>query len=237
MAPSENTQKHSVSSREVLQEERYLWMSRAFVVMVVLAIICDVILLIALANVTPVLRVQPFYISTKDKNEQIIDVIRPAQEVLDSDTLKGSYVRQYLLARYGIESNWQEQETRWGPGGIVEQMSSNTVYDEFKKEELMKLEKMAKEDNMTRDVKILRVNKTQAATGPNDGDVYEAKIKISQMNRVSSVPEETWWIARAKVAFRPDGEPRSRAQILQNPLGFKVLGFGLTRSEPEEIRP
>ena len=67
---------HKASAREVLQEERYLWMSRAFVVMVVLAAICNIILLIALANVTPVMRVQPFYLEIQDKNQQIINIMQ-----------------------------------------------------------------------------------------------------------------------------------------------------------------
>ena len=118
----------SQTTKEMLQEERYLWMARAFVVMLVLAVICDIILLIALGSVTPVMRIQPFYIEMQNKEDQVISVNRPSEEILNSDALQQSLVREYLLARFGVGADVDELKRRWGPEGIVARMSNQSVF-------------------------------------------------------------------------------------------------------------
>ena len=222
------------NSREVLQEERYLWMSRAFVVMVVLAVICDLVLLIALANVTPIMRVQPFYIQTRDRNEQIIDILRPSAETLNSNVLKESFIRQYLLARYTISSDLDEQRERWFPGGPVEWMSSESVYSLFEKKELSVMLPLAEKENTTRNVDIRVVNRARAQDGEESDDTYVAEMALKTMNKASSRPEVVRYEARLRVAFLPIKKVRTRAQRLKNPLGFTVVDFGLKRLDPED---
>ena len=61
-----------VSSKEVLQEERYLWMARAFALVALLALIANFLMLIALSGLTPLIRVQPFYLQSQAKEHQVI---------------------------------------------------------------------------------------------------------------------------------------------------------------------
>lgn len=214
------------TSREMLQEERYLWMARAFVVMLVLAAICDFVLLIALANVTPVMRVQPFYIETNSKEQQIISVSEPRGDTLNSDALQESFVRQYLMARFGIGSDLKELERRWGTDGPVFWMSSQSTYEAFNVE-AQKLKEEAERNNFTRDVEIRHVNKRPHSSSRYDA--WTAEIVLKDGNRASVKKEENVFVAELRVNFRPTQKKLKWGDRLKNPLGFVVLDFGLTR--------
>ncbi len=221
---------HKISAREVLQEERYLWMSRAFTVMVVLAIICNVILLIALANVTPVMRVQPFYLEIQDKDHQVINIVRPSAETLDSDLLKESLLRQYLLARFGMGSDLTELEERWGEDGIVYWMSVDSVFSQFT-EEARKLLRLAYEDNLVRSVRILSAKKASQGSTEGAADVWEVKLEFQDIDRSSEEPKFRYFVAKVEVIFQPTRSGLLWSQRLKNPLGFTVTRFGLTAVE------
>ena len=222
------TQKHKpvASGHEMLQEERYLWMARAFVVMMVLAIICDIILLIALANVTPVMRVQPFYLEIQDKDQQIVSVTRPTPETLNSDVLKESLVRQYVLARFGVGSDLGELEERWGPNGPVYWMSDQPIYDEFLQRESVPVQLLAQKDNFVRNVRILSVNKTRAG-GPNGSDIWQAILEFQDVDRVKTKPVISNCQADMATTFRPSRPGLTWSDRLKNPLGFTILDFGI----------
>jgi len=217
---------HTRSAHEVLQEERYLWMARAFVVMMVLAVICDIILLIALANVTPVMRVQPFYLEIQNKDQQIVSVTRPTIETLNSDVLKESLVRQYVLARFGVGSDLGELEERWGDKGPVYWMSDQSVYDEFVKKQSVPAQDRARKDNFTREVRILSVNKTRDG-GPNGSDIWQVELEFKDLDRTRVKPVISNCVADMATAFRPNRPGLTWSDRLKNPLGFVMLDFGI----------
>lgn len=228
---SENTpiQSEERAVREphaMLQEERYLWMARAFVVMMVLALVCDFILLIALANVTPVLRVQPFYLEVQNKDQQIIAIKRPDAETLKSQDLGESLVREYLLARYGIGSDLKELEERWGSTGVVFWMSSQSVYDDFIEHEYQRGQTLAFEDNFIRNVQISSLLKTSTG-GSNGSDRWQVELKFTDTDRTSAEPTKQEYVATLETSFRPTRHNLTWADRLKNPLGFVVDRFSL----------
>ena len=220
------------SARAVLQEERYLWMARAFVVMFVLAIICDLILLIALINVTPVMRVQPFYLEAQNKEQQVISVERPSPETLKSDALKESLVRQYLDARFGVSSDLAELEARWGIDGLVFWMSDQSIYEAFLKNEAIPLQALAQQDNFARDIEILKLGRSGTSQTLN-ADLWRAELKFIDKDRISEKERISYWTVDMAVVFRPLRKGITWHDRLKNPLGFTVVQFGL-RSDKEK---
>ena len=227
-------QPYEPEAHQILQEDRYLWMARAFVVMVVLAAICDIILLVALANVTPVLRVQPFFLETQNKDQQIISINRPDIKVLDSVALKESLVRQYLMSRYGVGSDLNELTTRWGIDGPVFWMSEQTIFDEFLDKEAKKILPVARSDNFTREVNI---NTVKLVNPGNAGgyDVWQAILEFKDMDRVSTKPTVQTYQADLGTMFRAR-EGMTWKNRLKNPLGFTVMDFGLKKIGQEKTQ-
>lgn len=220
-----------VSSKEVLQEERYLWMARAFALVALLALIANFLMLIALSGLTPLIRVQPFYLQSQAKEHQVISIVRPdfsSMNEKDFDVLQESLVREYLLARFGIGSDVEEVARRWGNDGIIFAMSETSVLKTFNEVESIKMLNQARMEGLTRDVHIGWVNRKR-----RNPDVWEAEIELVDMGRKISDKYVSKWIVKMEVAFQPL-KKMEWSQRLKNPLGFMVTKFGRTPVDENE---
>jgi type IV secretory pathway component VirB8 len=65
------------------------------------------------------------------------------------------FVREYVLLRSTFTSDVAEVEARWMPGGPIQEMSSNRVYQDFLDNVAKKAVGIIKNQGMVRDVKIL----------------------------------------------------------------------------------
>ena len=222
------------SEKEVLQEERYLWMARAFSLIALLAFVANVLLLVALSGLTPLLRVQPFYMQAQNKDYQVISIVRPDFSSMSDEDLKilqESLVREYLLARFGISSDISEVEKRWGIDGVVFAMSESSVYDTFFKTESITGLEQAQRDGLTRDVRILRVNRQEKYP---DSSRWVAEVELVNMSQRISEQYASRWLVTMEVMFQPTHRKMSWAQRLRNPLGFMVTKFGRRSLEENE---
>lgn len=211
-------------SEEAVKERRYLWMARTFALVCVVSFLANIILLGALFSLVPLVRVQPFYLSTQDKDEQIITVVRPSDADIDKDILAESFIRQYLLARFTVGTNIPALENTWGIDGIISWESAPSVFQEFAatSEALIA---QAKREGFTRNVRILTVVKL---TAPNaQEEIWQAELELSDMKQGSSAPTVSRWRATLQIEFRPNREGLRWSQRLKNPLGFTVVKFGM----------
>ena len=229
MAQAKDEQPYS--AKEALQEERYLWMARAFSLVALLALIANFLMLIALSGLMPLMRVQPFYLQSQAKDRQVISIVRPNPEELDSDILQEALVREYLLARFGIGADVAEVERRWGIDGMIFTMSKDSVYKDFHEKESMEMLKQARSDGLTRDVKILSVNRAEQFP---DGGVWVAEIELIDMSQKISDRYTSRWTVKMEVVFQTSGRQMDWSQRLKNPLGFMVTKFGRVLSKENE---
>ena len=223
-APIKNEKQYSV--QETLQEERYLWMSRAFSLVALLAFIANILMLVAISGLTPLLRVQPFYLQTQDKDHQVISIIRPdfsSMEQKDFDLLQEALVREYLLARFGIGADVKDVDRRWGIDGIIFAMSETSVYKTFQDTESEPMLKQATLDGLTRDVHIKWVNRKERFA---NGGVWVAEIELVDMSQKIANTYTSKWKITMEVGFQPVRRKMDWAQRLKNPLGFVVKKFG-----------
>jgi len=206
-------------SEEARKERSYLWMARVFCLICVVTLIADFILFAAVKSLMPLIRVQPFFITTQDKDKQIINIIRPNPGVLQSQTLQESFVRSYVAARFGIGTDIDELERRWGTDGSIQWMSSDSVYTTFLRDYAAGLIQQAKEVGLTRDVQILNVRHIPRANGEL---IWQAEVRISDMSRSSPEPQVTDWLVDMGIQFGQFNRRLTWEQRLKNPLGFRV---------------
>lgn len=212
------------NSEEAATERRYLWIARTFALISVVSFLGTLILLIALFSLMPVMRVQPFYLTTLNKDQQIVQIQKPKIEDIDMQLLTESLIRQYVLARFTVSSNISEMVRRWGLDGIVNQMSDQTVFAEFSgaAEDVLA---QVRQQGLTRSVRILNVRNLGSDAGTNKS-VWVAEIEVTSMKQGDAEPVKSTWVVRMRVYY----EGRSGAvweKRLQNPLGFKVDRFGI----------
>lgn len=211
-------------SEEAVKERRYLWMARTFALVCVVSFLANLMLLGALFSLVPIVRVQPFYLSTQDKDEQIITVVKPADNMIDRQVLAESFVRQYLLARLTIGTNVPALENTWGIDGIVSWESAPSVFEEFARTSGAWIEQ-AKTEGLTRNVRILTVVKL--SNEPGGLENWQAEVELSDMKQGASEPTVSRWKITMQIGFMAGREGLRWSQRLKNPLGFTVLKFGI----------
>ena len=209
-------------SEEALKERSYLWMARAFGLICVVTLIADIILFTALNSLQPLVRVQPFYITTQDKDRQIVNIVRPNTATLSSRVLQESFVRQYLVARLGIGTDVEELKRRWGINGTIQWMSETSVYNTFLRDFATNLIKMAEEEGLTRDVNILNTRLIPR----EDGKIYwQAEVQLIDLTRSAPDRQVVEWTIDMTIQFGRLGNNIQWGERLQNPLGFMVTSY------------
>lgn len=210
-------------SQEALKERSYLWMARTFGLICVVTVIVNLMLYGALSSLLPTVRVQPFYITTQDKDQQVITIVRPPVAQLRSEVLQESFIRQYLLARLGIGTDVSEVERRWRDDGTVQWMSSTSVFNEFQNKSARPLLERAHEEGLTRDVRILNVRRIPR---PDNQIVWEADVEVSDMSQNSTEPQVSAYKITMGVSFGNFRSGLIWKDRLKNPLGFVVNAYG-----------
>ena len=112
-------------------EKRYLWTARAFAIITAVSLCCNVVLMLAIAQVMPLYRVEPFLLTFQNKEEQVYNIQPIKGRMEDEKAITETFVRQYVLLRSSFDREIPEMEARWMPGGAVQEMSSPAVYSEF----------------------------------------------------------------------------------------------------------
>ena len=212
--------------RQVLQEERYVWMARAFVMMTVLGILANILLLIAISGAVPFLRVQPFYLDIRSRDEQLISVERLSAEQLNDRNLQDYLVRQYLDLYFNVGSDPDEYERLTSLDSFLASRSNESVYLDFQKKRKQILELMRRE-NFSRKAEVLR---TDRPSPPSQGvSIWVAVIRLTDMRQASVEEGKQDWKITLQVEFDPKQQTVSWSQRLKNPLGFKVTRLGYER--------
>ncbi|MBR7158676.1 MAG: hypothetical protein IKD08_03220 [Alphaproteobacteria bacterium] len=210
-----------ISDTENLRERRYLWTARAFTVVFVVSLCANIVLILAIKNMIPLSRVEPFMLTFQNKNEQIIN-IEPITNIPDKDLITESLIRQYVTQRNTMTSDLEDMTTRWGPEGPVKWMSSDIVYTDFYSKTGAEALEQIRTKGLTREIEIFSVNKLSK-------DVWQAEIETRDM-----VPEaEAPTVSRWTILLRVDYFLNSRVKYslrLKNPLGFTVREYSIKPS-------
>ena len=207
-----------------IAEKRYLWTARAFAIITALSLCCNVILILAIFQVVPLYRVEPFLLTFQNRSEQVYNIQPITDELRNRKAITEVFVREYVLLRSSFTSDVSEVETRWMPGGPIQEMSTNQVYQDFLDNVAKKAVGIIKNQGMTRDVKILSVNEL------TDG-VWQVEYETKDMYPDSAAPEVGYWTASLNVGFRR--KTVKYGDRLKNPVGFTVIRYALSRNKVE----
>lgn len=205
-------------------EKRYLWTARAFAIITALSICCNLVLIIAIFQVMPLYRVEPFLLTFQNRSEQVYH-IQPVMGGLRSQkAITEVFVREYVLLRSSFSRDIAEMEARWGADGPVKEMSSPRVYDDFVRNTAKKALDIIRSRGLTRDVKVLSVN--ELANG-----IWQVEYETKDMYPESSRPEVNYWTAALNVHYRRKSV--KFGDRLKNPVGFTVDKYSLTFNKVE----
>jgi type IV secretory pathway component VirB8 len=205
-------------------EKRYLWTARAFAIVTALSLCCNLVLILAIFQVIPLYRVEPFLVTFQNRAEQVYNIQPLQKEFRNRKAIIEAFVREYVLLRSTFTTNVPELEVRWMPGGPIQEMSSSRVYQDFLDNVAKKAVNLIKSRGMERTVKIMSVNEL------TDG-VWQVEYETQDMYSDSRRPEVGYWTASLNVGFRH--KVVKYGDRLKNPIGFTVVRYALSRNKVE----
>ena len=200
-------------------EKRYLWTARAFAVITALSICCNIVLILAIFQVLPLYRVEPFLLTFQNRSEQVYN-IQPIKEGLrNQKAITEVFVREYVLLRSTFDREIPEMEARWMPGGPIQEMSDPKVYQDFLTNTANKALAVIRARGLSREVKILSVNELT-------NGIWQVEYETRDMYPDSDRPEVNYWTASLSVGYRTKSV--KYGDRLKNPVGFTVSRYSLT---------
>lgn len=199
-------------------EKRYLWTARAFAIITAVSVCCNIILILAIIQVMPLFRVEPFLLTFQNKSEQVYNIVA-IKGLENRKNISEIFVRQYVLLRSSFNRNIPEMEARWMPGGPVEEMSAPAVYSDFLEKTAKKALNVIRTKSLTRSVKIISVNELGSG-------LWQVEYETRDMYPDSSRPEVNYWTASLRIRYR--NKSVKYGERLNNPVGFTVMRYSLT---------
>lgn len=205
-------------------EKRYLWTARAFAIITALSICCNIVLILAIYQVLPLYRIEPFLLTFQNRSEQVYN-IQPIKEGLrNQKAITEVFVREYILLRSTFDRELPEMEARWMPGGPIQEMSDSAVYQDFLNNTAKKALNVIRTRGLSREVKILSVNELTQG-------IWQVEYETRDMYPESEKPEVNYWTASLNVGYRKKSV--KYGDRLKNPVGFTVYRYSLTFNKVE----
>ncbi len=208
-------------SQENLRERRYLWTARGFAMIFIVSLITNILMLMSLSSLTPLVRVQPYELTFSDKKSQTVQITPFALDQNAKNAISESMLRRYVTARHTITSDKTEMVARWDMGGLVQLLSSDSVFDTFKRNATNTLER-AFAVSETRNVIIRTVM-------PYYKDWWQVSLDLEITSPEKMDKEVLHYVATARVGFYPT--KGTWAKRLNNPVGFQVLEYAFETEE------
>ena len=200
-------------------EKRYLWTARAFAILTAISLCCNIVLILAIMQVLPLYRVEPFLLTFQNKEEQVYNIQPIKGRMEDQKAITEVFVRQYVLLRSSFDRDVQEMEARWMPGGPVQEMSSSAVYTEFLEKTAKKALDLIRARSLQRNVRILTVNELGRG-------LWQVEYETQDMYPDSPAPEVNYWTASLRIAY--NRKSVKYGERLKNPVGFTVVRYSRT---------
>lgn len=200
-------------------EKRYLWTARAFAIITAISLCCNIVLILAIMQVLPLYRVEPFLLTFQNKEEQVYNIQPIKGRMEDQKAITEVFVRQYVLLCSSFDRDVQEMEARWMPGGPVQEMSSSAVYTEFLEKTAKKALDLIRVRSLQRNVRILTVNELGRG-------LWQVEYETQDMYPDSPAPEVNYWTASLRIAY--NRKSVKYGERLKNPVGFTVVRYSLT---------
>ncbi len=200
-------------------EKRYLWTARAFAIITAISLCCNIVLFLAIGQVLPLYRVEPFLLTFQNKQEQVYNIQPIKGRMEDQKAITEVFVRQYVLLRSSFDRDISEMEARWMPGGPVQEMSSSAVYNEFLEKTAKKALDLIRARSLQRNVRILTVNELGRG-------LWQVEYETQDMYPDSPAPEVNYWTASLRIMY--SRKSVKYGERLKNPVGFTVVRYSLS---------
>ena len=207
------------------KESYYCWLSRLVILFAILSLVFFTSASLVLFRLAPEVTVEPFLIINQNSSDGIVRDEPIATDMASKNQLMEMFIKQYVILRNTIIRDEMEMMLRWYPGGMVNFMSSEYVFDAFNTYREGNWDNIIR-TRIVREVQIISANRVGGEKSPvwkvdfrtydlSDAQRDEATRGLSLRIR--------YWTASVTAFFIPTRQFVGLRLI--NPLGFTVTRY------------
>ena len=203
----------------------YMWLSRFFIFLAILSLFLFFSSSLALFRLAPQVKVKPFLIISQDNSEGIVraETIEPGMASIDKMT--ETYIKQYVEYRNTIINDPIEMQSRWYAGGIINFLSSPTIFEKFSeyRDSIWATHVL---QGTVQEVEIMATHRIGGQHSPIwkvDFKTYTLSKDEQESSSTERVMKTRYWTASVTAVFIKERNFSSRRLI--NPMGFTVLRY------------
>lgn len=214
----DDIKQETTSSKEVY----FRWLSRLVILCAIISLSFFLSSTLVIFRLSREIVVEPLLIINQKDSETVARYEPISKKMPSEKQLTEMFIRQYVIMRNTVINDEQEMVTRWGPGGIVDYMSSAEVYREFVGQNLGAVDKMF-DNGYSSEVHIDRIGKES-----EDSPAWTVFFTVYNLSKArNSAGTLTLKTIRYKASITPVymEERRLYRMRLINPIGFTVVKY------------
>jgi type IV secretory pathway component VirB8 len=207
----------------------------------------NIALIMTLVTLFPLQKVQPYLVTFKDQNQQVVGIEPLAMNAPGILYMTEDNVRDYVVQRHRFVPIATQMEAQWGKDSRLAARTEKELYDKFAQSSKLELEKLMT-GGYNREIKIETVNrlsedtwqvgfKTFDSMGGKNGTLTGDPAQVLAKNAVTdqrdllqadltpTVATQNW-VATMRVEYKPSEVTYDKR--LLNPLGFTITDYAVT---------
>ncbi len=209
-----------------IEEQRYLWLFRAFCILFIVSVITNIVLISTYDKISPSAKREAFFVSSETGNIDALYVDRTKNDnfsISQNSTgyeIAKSYILSYIIDRESVFANPSTMQNLWGVNGFVYNFSSSDVYKDFINSNYYR------SSIVNRDKKVISANISEQNLQyqPNT-NVWIATVDIKTTNSDGTNPTFSSKEIKVSCDFTVGKDKIDLKNKWINPLGFKITSY------------
>ncbi len=207
-----------------IDEQRYLWLFRAFGIFLVISIFLNITLIVAFEKVSPQPKKEAFLITGENRDISKIYLERKNNSDLDISqdnvgyVIAKNYISQYIINRESIFLNRGKMLNLWGTESEIFYLSSTPVYNQFVNSDYYKQGII----NSNRQIITTSITDLEYQSKSKEW-IAVVKLKKTDENGLNPIFETKR--IRIKSKFTTGKVSLTPQKEWENPLGFKITEY------------
>lgn len=174
-----------------------------------------ILLIITLASLAPLKRIEPMLVTFGEKEQQIVRIEPFQKDASGFGLMTEKLIMEYTKVRNEVVLEEGEMKRRWGNNGYISIYSTDDGYKQFVKN-VTGVYESASSANITRSVTVNSIDMFDSSSA-------RVQYQTTDKNNNGDTLNQENWIATVKWQYLPDKVTYQNRY--DNPLGFKVISF------------
>lgn len=210
------------SKKSSSRESYFRWVARLVILCAIVSLSFFLCASLVIFRLAPEIIVEPLLLIRQDESSKMVRYEPITNKMPSLHQLTEMFIKQYIIMRNTVVNDAQEMRTRWGPGGIVQYMSTLPVYNDFIGRNASTVERMY-DKQYSSEVRIDELRKES-----ENSPAWAVKFTIFNLSQGRGESGAlTLKTERYRASITPKFYPQRRfvRARLVNPLGFTVVKY------------